>query len=92
MRCLTPLLAPVRPRSFLAPKSPIGEPIVAFAVHPCPLASSVQSVIVRAVNPDHAQGSQYHVLPKDDPLHVVNILREAAGLQPLSDEHDDEGG
>jgi hypothetical protein len=41
---------------------------------------------VRAVNPDHAEGLQYHVLPIDDPLRVVNILREAAGLPPLSDE------
>ena len=61
-------------------------------VHPCPLASSVQSIIVRAVTPDHAEGLQYHVLPTDDPLRALNILREAAGLPPLSDEHDDEGG
>ena len=80
-----------RPRGLLAPKSPIGEPIVAFAVHPGPPASSVQSIIVRAVTPDHAEGLQYHVLP-DDPLRALNILREAAGLPPLSDEHDDEGG
>jgi hypothetical protein len=33
---------------------------------------------------------QYHVLPADDPLRGLNILREAAGLQPLSDEHDDQ--
>ena len=57
-----------RPRSLLAPKSPIGEPIVAFAVHPCPPASPVQSVIVRAVTPDHAEGLRYHVVPADDPL------------------------
>jgi hypothetical protein len=25
----------------------------------------------------------------DDPLRALNILREAAGLQPLSDEHDE---
>ena len=81
-----------RARGFNAPKSPISEPIVAFAVHPCPLASSVQSIIVRAVTPDHAEGLQYHVLPTDDPLRALNILREAAGLPPLSDEHDDEGG
>ena len=79
-----------RARGFKAPKSPIGEPIVAFAVHPCPLASSVPSIIVRAVTPDHAEGLQYHVLP-DDPLRALNILREAAGLPPLSDDHDDEG-
>ena len=30
-------------------------------------------------------------LPADDPLQALNILREAAGLQPLSDEHDDPG-
>ena len=81
-----------RARGFKAPKFPIGEPIVVFAVHPCPLASSVQSIIVRAVTPDHAEGLQYHALPTDDPLRALNILREAAGLQPLSDEHDDQGG
>ena len=54
-----------RARGFKAPKFPIGEPIVAFAVHPCPLASSVQSIIVRAVTPDHAEVLQYHVLPTD---------------------------
>jgi hypothetical protein len=32
------------------------------------------------------------VSPADDPLRALNILREAAGLQPLSDEHDDQGG
>jgi hypothetical protein len=89
---LAPLLAPVRPRSFLAPKSPIGEPIVAFAVHPCPLASSVQGIIVRAVTPDHAAGPQYHVLPTQDAEAVVDIMRAAAGLPPLYHEHDDEGG
>ena len=50
-------------------------------------ASSVESIIVRAVNPDHSEGLQYHVLP-DDPLRALNILREAAGLPPLSDEPD----
>jgi hypothetical protein len=25
---------------------------------------------------------QYHVLPADDPLAALNILREAAGLEP----------
>jgi hypothetical protein len=44
------------------------------------------------VTPDQAEGLQYHVLPTDDPLRALNILREAAGLQPLSDEHDNEGG
>ena len=44
------------------------------------------------MTPDHADGLEYHVLPADDPLRALNILREAAGLQPLSDEHDDEGG
>src|SRR5262245_8851562 len=63
-----------RPRGFLAPESPIGEPIVAFAVHPCPLASSVQSIIVTAVTSDHAEGLRYHVLPTDDPPHALNIL------------------
>ena len=32
-------------------------------------------------------GLQYHVLP-DDPVAALNILREAAGLKPLSDEDD----
>jgi hypothetical protein len=30
-----------------------------------------------------SNGVQYHVLP-DDPLAALNILREAAGLEPLS--------
>ena len=41
------------------------------------------------VTPDGAKGPQHHVLPIDDPLRMVNILREAAGPHPLSDEHDD---
>ena len=81
-----------RPHRRLAPKSPIGEPIVAFAVHPSPLASSVRSIIVSVVTPDHAEGLQYHVLPTDDPLRALNILRDAAGLPPLSDDHDDKDG
>jgi hypothetical protein len=44
------------------------------------------------VTRDYAEGLQFHVLPTDDPLRALNILREAAGLQPLSDEHDDQGG
>jgi hypothetical protein len=48
-------------------------------------------IIVRTVNRDHAEGLQYHALTTDDPLRALNILREAAGLQPLSDEHDDQG-
>jgi hypothetical protein len=35
---------------------------------------------------------KYHVLPTDDPLRALNILRQAAGLQPPSDDHDDQGG
>ena len=35
--------------------------------------------------PSH--GLHYYVLP-DDPLAALNILREAAGLEPLSDEDD----
>ena len=31
-------------------------------------------------------GVQYPVLPADDPLHALNILREAAGLDPLPDD------
>ena len=30
-----------------------------------------------------SRGLQYHVLP-DDPLAALNVLREAAGLEPLS--------
>jgi hypothetical protein len=57
------------------------------------VASSVESVTVGAVTPDHVEGLlQYHVLPTDDPLRALNILREAAGLQPLSDGHDNQGG
>ena len=47
---------------------------------------------MRAVNRDDAEGLQYHVLPTNDPLRAVNILCEAAGLQPLSNEHDGQGG
>ena len=47
---------------------------------------------MRAVARNDAEGLQYHILPTDDPLRALNILREAAGLQPLSDEHDDQGG
>ena len=42
------------------------------------------------VTSDQSEGLQYHVLP-DDPLRALNILRAAAGLPPLCDEHDDEG-
>jgi hypothetical protein len=52
----------------------------------------VQSAIVSAVTRDHAEGLQCHVLPADDRVRALNILREAAGLQPLSDERDDQGG
>ena len=51
-----------------------------------------QSITVRDVTPDHSEVPQYHVLPKDDAEAVVNIMRAAAGLPPLYDEHDDEGG
>ena len=47
---------------------------------------------MRAVTRDHADGLQYHILPTDDPLRALNILREAGGLQPLPGEHDDQGG
>jgi hypothetical protein len=57
-----------------------------------PLASSVRSITVRAVTRDHAEGMQYCALPTDDPVRALNILREAAGLQPLCDGHDDQGG
>jgi len=41
---------------------------------------------------DRAKRLQYHLLPTDDPVRALNILRAAAGLQPLSDEHDDQDG
>ena len=44
----------------------------------------IHSIIVRAVARDHAEELQHHVLPTDDPLRALNILREAAGLQPLA--------
>ena len=44
------------------------------------------------VTSDKSEGLQYHVLPTDDPLRALNILRAAAGLPPLYDEPDDEGG
>ena len=50
-------------------------------VGPCPLATSVQTVIVVAVTPDHADAPQYQVLPKDNARRVVDIMRAAAGLR-----------
>jgi hypothetical protein len=50
-----------------------------------------QTVIVRAATRDHDEGLQFHILPSDDTLRALNILREAVGLQPLCDEHDDQG-
>jgi hypothetical protein len=44
------------------------------------------------VTRDYDQRLQYHVLPIDDPLRALNILREAAGLQPLSDEDEEQDG
>jgi hypothetical protein len=38
-----------------------------------------------------SHGVQYHVLP-DDPLAALNILREAAGLEPLSSADHSEPG
>ena len=32
---------------------------------------------------------EYHVLPQNDPVRALNILREAAGLEPLPDDTDD---
>ena len=55
------------------------------------VASSVQTVTVSAVTPDHSEAPQYHVLPKDDAEAVVDIMRAAAGLRPLYDKHGDEG-
>ena len=52
----------------------------------------VQSVIGSTVTGDRAERLQCDVLPTDDPVRAMNILREAAGLQPLSNEHDDQGG
>jgi hypothetical protein len=34
---------------------------------------------------DRLSTAQYHVLPVDDLLRALNILREAAGQDPLSD-------
>ena len=31
---------------------------------------------------------EYHVRPQNDPVRALNILRDAAGLEPLSDEDD----
>jgi hypothetical protein len=87
----------------LGPEPPAASKPFARPVHrrpPAPEAArvrfilalwSVQSIIVRAVTRDRAEGLEYHVLPTDDPLRALNILREAAGLQPLSDDHDDQG-
>ena len=57
-----------------------------------PTPRLTETVIVGAVNPDHAEGPRYHVLPKDDAEAVVDIVRAAAGLPPLYGEHDNEGG
>ena len=43
------------------------------------------------VTRENAEEMQYHALPTDHPLRALNILREAAGLEALSDEHDDRG-
>jgi len=81
-----------RARGFLAAKSR-RQANRSGAVNPCPLASSVQRISVGAVTADDdVEGLQYHALPTDDPLRALNILREAAGLQPVSDELDDQGG
>ena len=58
----------------------------------CPLTSSVPTVTVRAMTPDHSEGLQYHVLPTDDAELIVDIMRASAGLPPLSDDHDDKDG
>jgi len=34
------------------------------------------------------QGLHYYVLPKDDPVAALNILREAAGMEPWPDTDD----
>lgn len=33
----------------------------------------------------NCRANECHVLPADDPLRTLNILREAAGLEPLPD-------
>ncbi len=53
------------------------------------LALLVQSIIVRVVTRDHAERLQYHA--HRHPLRALNILREAGGLQPFWDEHEDHG-
>ena len=45
-----------------------------------PTPRLTETVIVGAVNPDHAEGPRYHLLPKDDAEAVVDIVRAAAGL------------
>ena len=47
---------------------------------------------MRPVTADYVEGLQFHALPTDDPLCALNILREAAGLQRVSDEHDHQDG
>jgi hypothetical protein len=41
------------------------------------------AILVRAVTRNHAERVEWIALPSDDPLRALNILREAAGLQPL---------
>jgi hypothetical protein len=52
----------------------------------------VQSVIGSAVTGDRGERLRCHVLPTDDPVRALNIVREAAGLQPVSDADDEQGG
>ena len=73
-------------------------PQVTASPRPASRGSSLPAGLVgvgryrEAVNPDHPEGPQYHVLPTDDAEAVVDIMRAAAGLPPRYDEHDDEGG
>jgi hypothetical protein len=38
------------------------------------------------------QGLHYYVLPQNDPVRALNILRQAAGLEPLPEPDDDYSG
>ena len=52
-----------------------------------------QSVTVRAVTPDHSESTAVSRPAQGRSAEaVVDIMRAAAGLPPLYDEHDDEGG
>jgi hypothetical protein len=49
--------------------------------------SSPPAAIVTDMSEPIGQGLHYYVLP-DDPVAALNVLREAAGLEPWSDTDD----